>query len=63
MTDLRLKRLLWVAYNHGNTKRFYPQYLKIMNTYYNPCLVEWYLGAAFLTEAGVAKMKELMDEQ
>ena len=58
MTDLRLRRLLWLAYSVGNCKAFYPQYLHIMANY-EPLLLHWQLGMACLTPAGVEKIKEL----
>lgn len=63
MNKTRLKRLLYLAHNFGNCKRFYRQYVKLMNEYYNPSLVEWYLGHAYLTEAGVKKLEELSGDK
>jgi len=60
MTDLRLRRLLWLAYNLGNCKAFYSQYLQIMYNY-EPLLLHWQFGMACLTPKGLEKLKELYD--
>lgn len=55
MTPLRLKRLLWLAFNGGNTKAFYSHYLKLMSQGYG----DWMLGHFWLSDKGVEQLEEL----
>ena len=60
MTDLRLKRLLILASNAGgNHKRFYSQYVKTGAMGYTG----WVIGMAYLTEKGMKKLEDLMNQQ
>lgn len=58
MSPLRERRLLQMAwYMTGHHKQHYPEYCYLMGE----GLVQWSLGTAFLTEAGIARMNELVE--
>ena len=58
MTPLRMKRLLWLAYNGGNCKAFYSQYLKLHNLGYG----DWMLGHFWLSEDGIKMLEMWKDD-
>ena len=58
MTRLRKKRLLLLAKHGGDCKRWYSQYLKLLNE----GLIIWQIGHAFLTDEGAIELYEMENE-
>jgi hypothetical protein len=55
MTRLRKKRLLLLARDGGDHKRWYSQYCKLMKE----GLITWQIGIAFLTDEGAIELYEM----
>lgn len=59
LSPLRERRLLQMAWHlTGSHKQHYPEYCYLMGE----GLVQWSLGTAFLTEAGIARMNQLLEQ-
>ena len=58
MTRLRRKRLLLLARDGGDHKRWYSQYIKLQSE----GLITWQIGSAFLTDEGAIELYEMEKE-
>ena len=58
MTPLRMKRLLWLAYNGGNCKAFYSHYLNLQRKGYG----DWVLGHFWVSDDGIKMLEMLIDD-
>jgi len=55
LTRLRKKRLLLLARDGGDHKRWYSQYCELMKE----GLITWQIGSAFLTDEGAIELYEM----